>query len=259
MRKVDLTVCIIAKNEEQKIEDALKSAKWADELLLIDTGSTDKTVNIAKRHNAKIVTYTKGSFNDWRNRGMQEASGEWILYLDADERITPLLKDEIQQIIQPGPSYNAYAIPRRNYIFGKEFRYGGEWPDHQIRLLKVSKLKEWTGEVHEKPQFEGELGYLEQPMVHLKHDNLEEMVEKTNKWSEIEAKLIFENGHPEMAAWRFVRIMLTEVFDRFIKKQGFRDGKEGVIYSTYQVWSRFLTYAKLWEMQIINSKLKSKN
>ena len=257
MHKFNITVCIIAKDEEDQIGEALRSVDWVNEKIVVDTGSTDKTVNIAKSNNAKVVHFNVGSFDEWRNKGIEESSGDWILYIDADERITPELKKEIlEKISDKKVKYSAYAIPRRNFIFGKEFKYGGEYPDYQIRLLNKEKLKAWKGKLHESPQFDGGLGYLNQPMIHLKHNNIEDMVVKTNKWSEIEAELIYLNGHPKMVGWRFVRIILTEAIDRLIKKQGFRDGVEGVIYSIYQVWSKFLTYAKLWELQLRKEEIK---
>lgn len=248
--KSKITGIIIAKNESEKIGDALKSLDWVDKLMLIDTGSVDKTINIAKKHDAEIHIIKLGSFSDWRNLGLQKAKTKWVLYLDADERVTPLLRREIKEVTKQPDALNAYAIPRRNYILGREFKHGGEWPDYQIRLLNKSGAGPWTGDVHERPKVDGEVGHLEEPMIHLKHDNFEDMVKKTNKWSDIEANLIYNSGHPKMVPWRFLRIMLTEAFDRLIKKQGFRDGKEGIIYSLYQVWSRFITYAKLWELQI---------
>ena len=108
----------------------------------------------------------------------------------------------------------------------------------------------WRGVLHETPVVKGEIGYFKYPLIHLKHDFLSEMVEKTNEWSEMEAKLLLKANHPRMKWWRFMRIMLTEFYLRMIKQAAFLDGGEGVIYAFYQVWSRFLTYAKLWEMQV---------
>lgn len=259
--KIKISVIIIAKNEEKKLPDCLKSVKWADEIVLIDSGSQDKTKDIARRYNAKIFEYNGGSYNDWRNEGLRKAKGRWILYVDADERVTPELKEEILKIVE-GMKWNvendnAYAIPRKNIILGKEMKHGGWWPDYVKRLFKKDKLKGWVGELHEEPVFQGELGYLKNPLIHLKHDNLSEMVDKTNKWSEIEAGLLYKSGHPKMTWWRFARIMLSELWLRLIIKMGFLDGVEGVIYAIYQMWSRFVTYGKLWEMQLKthNSKL----
>lgn len=254
---MNLSIVMITKNSADKIEDCLKPVKsLAGEILVIDGGSTDGTVEIARKHNARVINQAGKGYADWRNQGIKEASGEWIFYLDSDERVTPELATEIELLITSHElSFFTYAIPRRNIILGKEMRHGGWWPDYVKRLYKKSSLKKWVGELHEEPVFEGEMGHLKNPMIHLKHSNLSEMIEKTNKWSEIEAKLLFDAGHPAMSWWRFFRIMASELWYRLIVKKGFLDGVEGVIYAIYQVWSKFVTYAKLWEMQ---QKIKTK-
>lgn len=248
-KKTTITACVIAKDNQNIITDCLESLTWADEVLLVDTGSTDMTVDIAKRLGARVVHYKKGSYNDWRNKGLKEANGEWILYIDSDERVTDKLRDEVTSITK-STNYVAFAIPRKNRIFGKEFKYGGEYPDYQRRLFRKSKLKKWTGELHEQPVIDGDLGYLSSHILHLKHNNLSDMVTKTNWWSEKEAKLMFDANHPPMNVRRFVSAMVREFWDRMIKKKGYKDGPEGIIYSLYQVFSKFVSYAKLWEMQV---------
>lgn len=258
-----ISVIIIAKNEEKKIGDCFESIKWADEIVLVDSGSTDKTKQIAKKYGARIFDYKGGGYSDWRNEGLKKAKEKWVLYVDADERVTPELRNEILSLLSASQNDDiaVYAIPRRNIILGKEMKYGGWWPDYVKRLYKKDKLKKWKGDLHEEPQYEGEMGHLESPLIHIKHNNLSEMVEKTNEWSEIEAKLLYDSRHPKMFWWRFFRIMGTELWFRLIIKQGFRDGMEGVIYSIYQMWSKFITYGKLWEMQLKtnNEKLITKN
>ncbi|MBN1168607.1 glycosyltransferase family 2 protein [Candidatus Woesebacteria bacterium] len=258
-----LSVIIIAKNEEKKLPDCLRSVKWADlpaqagEIIVIDTGSTDKTPSIAKKAGARVVKFTKGTFSDWRNKGLREAKGEWILYIDSDERVSKKLKKEILSIINDRSSTinSAYVIPRRNIIFGKEFKHGGQYPDYVKRLFLRSKLKIWEGDLHEEPVFEGELGYLINSLIHIKHDNLHDMIEKTNRWSETEANLMFDANHPKMNVIRFCTAIFREFSLRFIKQKAFLDGYEGVIYGIYQVYSRFISYAKLWEIQLKNNKI----
>lgn len=253
---MNITAIVIAKNEEKMLGDCLKSVKWVDEIVLVDTGSTDKTVDIAKDFGAKIVNTDNDGFSDWRNLGAENANGKWILYVDADERITPALRKEIEKKIKAMPNaYFAYAIPRRNFILGKEFKHGGQWPDYVKRLFKKSAFKGWSGQLHEEPDFEGEIGHLDSPMIHIKHETIGEMVEKTNNWSEIEARLMFKSHHPPMNVFRFFSAMFREFWLRMIRQAGFLDGTEGIIYTLYQVFSRSISYAKLWEMQIDNKPL----
>lgn len=254
-RNTKISVIVLAKNDEKKIGDCLKSVKWADEIIVVDTGSTDKTPSIAKKRGARVVKHTKGSFSDWRNKGAKEAKGDWLLYVDTDEGVTLALRQEIVKLLNGSiVEHSAYAIPRRNFILGREMKHGGWWPDYVKRLIRKDSLKRWKGELHENPVVEGEIGHLTNPFIHKKHDNLSEMVEKTNEWSEIEARLLFESGHPKMSWWRFFRIMATELWLRLIAKKGFLDGIEGIIYAIYQMWSRFITYGKLWELQITDSR-----
>jgi len=245
-----LSVIIIAKDEEKMIEDCLESIKWADEIVMVDTGSTDKTIEIAKGYRVRVISVAgeKMNFSRWRNKGLKEARGDWILYLDADERITPGLRKEIKETIEKGNG-GAFAIPRRNFYLGKEVRFGGAWPDYVKRLFKKEKLKRWKGKLHEEPVFDGELGHLKEPMIHLTHRDLSSMVEKTRRWSKIEADLLYQAKHPLVTWWRILRIMMGEFWLRGIRLQGWRDGAVGWIEIIYQMFSRFITYARLWEMQ----------
>ena len=246
---------VIVKNGEKFISDCLDSLSWVDEIVVVDTGSADKTTEIAKDKGAKIVESLKGNFSDWRNLGAKEAQGDWLFYLDVDERITPTLKGEIEETITSG-KYSAYAIPRRNILLGHEMKWGGWWPDYVVRLIKKDFLIAWEGQLHEQPKVKGEVGKLKNSLTHFSHRSLEEMVEKTNIWSEIEAKLLYESHHPKMAWWRFISVALREFWFRGIKKLGFLDGPVGVIEIIYQMYSRMITYAKLWEMQIKSEKIK---
>lgn len=252
----NLSVVILTRNAESKLEDCLKSVKDLGEIIILDGGSTDKTLDIAKKYGAKVFKQKKGSYDTWRNQGKEVVKTDWLFYIDPDERVTPELMVEIQSMLDGSrlrhPSWVlpvGYAIPRRNFVFGKELHHGGWWPDYVLRLMEKDKLIKWVGELHEQPKINGEVGHLKEALIHLKEDNLSDMVTKTNKWSEVEAKLLLESGHPKMAWWRFLRPVTTEVFDRLILKLGFLDGVQGIIFSVYQGYSVFMRYAKLWEMQ----------
>lgn len=229
--KLSAIVILGGSYDKKLFDECLDSLSWADEIVRVDT---DKL---------------KGSFSDWRNEGARRAKGEWILYVDTDEKVTPELKKEILETIREN-KYFAYAIPRRNFIFGKEFKHGGQSPDYVKRLFKKSNFKGWTGELHEEPNFDGTLGHLKNHFIHKKHETLSEMVDKTNKWSEIEARLMYEAHHPPMNIFRFFSAGFREFWLRMIRQTAFLDGTEGIIYGMYQVYSRLISYAKLWEMQI---------
>lgn len=250
---IKISAIIVARNEEKDLPDCLESVKWCDEIILINNGSTDDTVKIAKKFDAKVFDYfeeaNKGHFAEIRNFAAQKASGDWILYIDADERVTPLLRKEIEgQTSLPG--FAAYAIPRLNTLLGHEMRHGGWWPDYVLRLINKDKLVAWSGEVHEQPKINGAVGKLVNPLLHFTHKDLTEMVEKTNHWSEIEAELLYKSGHPKMNIIRFSTAAWREFWYRGIRKMGFLDGTVGWIEIMYQVYSRLITYSKLWEKQL---------
>lgn len=250
----NLTIVIIVKDEEDLLSDCFTSIGNFGKVLLIDTGSTDKTIDIAKKNNAKVIIYKQGkNFSDWRNKGMKEVKSQWALYLDADERLTDELKNEIAEVCKKS-EYNAYAIPRRNIILGKELKHGGWYPDYQKRLFNKKYFKSWHGDLHEEPEFEGQLGLLEKAMIHYKHENFFQMIEKTNRWSNIEGELMFKANHPPMNEVRFVSGMAREFWKRMIVYKAFLDGRVGIMFAVYQMFSRFVSYSKLWELQLQENK-----
>ena len=253
LNKQKISAIVISKNEEERIGECLKALSFADEVVVVDNGSVDRTVEIAKRKGAKVINLKAGNFSELRNIGAKEATGKWLLYIDADERVTLRLKKEILQQIQ-NDEFSAYAIPRRNILLGREMRYGGWWPDYVMRLIKKDALKSWRGELHEQPEIRRKTGKLKNPLIHNTHRNLTNMVAKTNEWSEIEARLMYKANHPKMNIARFLSAMFREFWYRAIAKKGFLDGPVGIIEIIYQIFSRFVSYAKLWEMQLDNKK-----
>jgi len=260
--KPKLSVVIIAKNQEGIIEDCLESVRQlADEIIVLDTGSIDKTIEIAQKYTKKVYEYKNGdevNFSAWRNYALKFAHGDWLLYLDTDERVTPLLRKEIELVVSRQPSvirqYVAYAIPRRNIRLGKEMKFGGWWPDYVLRLMKKEALEKWQGKLHEQPVVKGRVGKLKEPLVHYSHrGSFEDKLANTITWSGLEAELLFKANHPSMNLKRFLGAMGREFYFRMIKCQAWRDGTEGVLEAIYQVFSVFITYARLWEIQVVKN------
>lgn len=241
-----LSVIIITKNEEEMIGDCLVSVKdLADDVIVVDTGNTDKTNEIAKSFGAKIVKSKGTNYSDFRNSGLRAAKGDRLLYVDADERVSPQLRMEIKSLKTPG----VYKIPRKNIYLGKEMLYGGWGSDKVIRLFYKKYLKGYTGELHEQPIFDGQLKTMNHELIHHSHRDLSSMLDKTIEFTQYEAKLRFEANHPPVTWWRFIRVMATEFWTRFVKLQAWRDGPRGVIDGLFQVFNMFVIYARLWEMQ----------
>lgn len=243
-----LSVIVITKNEEERIVACLESIKWADEIIILDNGSEDKTLDLAKKYTNKIFKFENNDYAAFRNKALEKASGDWVLYIDPDERVLSDLKSEIEDLIKKN-DYSAYAISRRNIIFGKAVRYGPFWPDWVIRLLKKDDFETWVGKIHEYPKFRGKLGYTKNSILHLTHRDLDQIVLKSLNWSKIDAKLRIGANHPKMTGLRFLRILFSELFNQGIKRGGFFGGTIGVIDSILQTFSMFMTYVRLWQLQ----------
>lgn len=248
---IKISAIVITKNAENLIADCLDSLSFCDEIVVVDNESEDRTRDIAGKMGAKVLKYKSQDFSQARNFGLHKASGEWVVYVDSDERITPELASSIKyQILSiQNNNFSAFKVRRKNFYFGSAKQ--NEWPyvEHLERVFRKGKLDGWYGRLHESPKIKGEVGVLDGYLLHYTHRNLAAMVSKTIEWSRIEAELRFKSGHPKMTWWRFPRVMLTAFLDSYIRQGGWRVGAVGLIESLYQAFSIFITYARLWEMQ----------
>lgn len=246
-----LSAIAINKNGGKKLAGCLESLKFCDEILLIDSGSTDDSVSIAKEIGARIIRAESSGFSDSRNIGAGEAKGEWLLYVDADERVSDKLRKQIEVATSKTPcdDVNSYKIYRRNIILGKWLKYGDWWPDPAHRLIRKSALIEWKGELHEYPIVEGMVGLIKEPLIHLSKDSISEMVHNSKIFAPIEAKLMLEARHPPVRIYHFLIAIGGEFWRRGVIKMGFLDGIVGIILVFYQMFHQFLVYSLLWQMQ----------
>ncbi len=243
MEKID--VIILTNNEEDVIADAIISAKgWAENIFVIDAGSTDRTVEIAGENGAQVIENKFKDFSDQRNFAIKKAKSSWVLYLDADERLTEDFKKELSKQLNSDDA-GGYIVKRKTYYFGRDWGF----EDEVARVFKVCEFDKWTGVVHETAHTKGELKTINSPILHFTHRNLEQMLKKTNNWSNYEAKLRYDAKHPKMHGWRFLRVMCSEFCRSYFGQKGYKNGTYGFIESIYQAYSIFITYAKLWEMQ----------
>ena len=249
---------IIVKNEQRMIEGCLKSLSFCDEIVIVDNGSTDETVKICQKFTDKIYEIKTVDFSKMRNFGKDKANGDWLLYIDADERISEELKTKI---LQANKKQNlvGFEIKRKNNFFGHWMKSGGWENEYLLRLMRKKDLKEWRGELHETAKVEGKIKRIEAPILHYSHQDLSECVTNTNVWSEIEANLRMKNNHPLMTTPRFIKLFIKELLTRVFGKTAWRDGVVGIIEAIYQSYSLLITYLKLWEKQNFENQNPNSN
>jgi len=240
-----LSAIVITRNEQNTIAECVRHLSFADEVLVVDNNSSDATVTVAEKAGARVVSYKGLDFSYLRNIGKEKAKGDWVLYVDADERIPKELAKEIERIVKMKGKHVAYRLLRKNYYLGTP------WPGHEslVRLMDKNALVGWQGSLHETAMVSGSVGELSIPFLHFTHRDLTSMVAKTNEWSDVEAMLRYKAGHPYMTWWRFFRVMVSAFWKYYVEAQGWRAGTTGIIESVYQAFSMFITYAKLWELQ----------
>jgi glycosyltransferase involved in cell wall biosynthesis len=239
-----LSVTLITYNEEKKIANALESVKWADEIIVIDSFSTDHTVEICYRYTDKVYQIPWQGYVVQKNLALDKASHEWVLNLDADEQVSPELAEEIKEILHT-EGFDGYYIPRRVFYLGAWIRHAGWYPDYKLRLFKKS-LARWEGEgVHEKIILRGKVGYLKGDLYHFSYDNLSHHLQKINRFTTIAAE---HSGRRPPQGYTIVLRALFEFFKKFFLKRAFLEGTRGLIISGLSAFKVFIKYAKMWEL-----------
>lgn len=247
-----ISVVINTLNEEANIKRAMASVAWADEILVCDMYSEDKTVEIAKKLGAKVVYHKKADYVEpARNFAISKASGDWILVLDADEEITDILARRLKEITQKMKQVMVVWIPRKNIIFNKWMKASMWWPDHQVRFFKAGKVR-WQNKIHSKPQFTGESLTLEPEekwaIIHHNYNSLSQYIERMNRYTTIEAQELVKGGYK--FAWEdLVQKPLSEFLSRFFASSGHKDGLHGLALSLLQAASFLAVYLKVWERE----------
>lgn len=246
MPKVSVTV--IAKNEGADIGAALESVRWADEIVVVDSGSTDDTVAIARQFTDRVVFHEWSGYAAQKNIAASLASHDWILSLDADERVTPALAAEIRQTLAHTPPVAAFRIPRVTWHLGRWIRTTDWYPDHQTRLYDRTKAQ-WTGAyVHEAMRVDGALGTLTHDIQHYAYRNIADHLETIDRYTTLAAAHMRDQGR--RAGWLQLVGHPPLAFARnYVAKGGLRDGAVGFVISAMNAYYVFLKFAKLWELQ----------
>ncbi len=245
-----LSVVISAYNEEKNIKACLESAvKFADEIIVVVNTSDDKTKEIAEKYTKKVFEQKNDPKNIdlQKNSGFSRATGDWILSLDADERITPELAKEIRSRIKNHESrIMGYEIPRKNIIFGKWIEHTGWYPDYQLRLFRKGTGKFVASKVHEPMVVEGKIEKLAAPLLHENYQSINQFLSRMIVYTDSEANALIENGY-EFNYMDSVRMPFQEFLRRFFTHEGYKDGLHGLILSLLMGFYHLVIFLKVWE------------
>ena len=246
-----LSLCIPTYNEEKNLHIALDSAyDIADEVVIIDGGSTDKTVDIAKSYGKKVIVYhvdNPPNFLINKQRAIEKAKGEWILQLDADEAITPELKKELVRLLE-NPDKDGYWIPRKNFFLGRFLMKGGVYPDSVLRLYKKEKAHFELKNVHEHAQVEGEIGTTNHAMEHWADPTFERYIERWNRYTTFDAMQAYEKKEELCGKCHFIGKPLLTFLMIYIRHKGFQDGFPGFVwalFSSIRYWAIYIKWRQL--------------
>jgi len=240
-----LSVIVITKNAERYIRRCLASAAWADEIVVVDSGSTDRTLELCRELGAQVHSLT-----DWpghgpqKNRALDRAGGEWVLSLDQDEWVTPELREELERILASPGNHAAYRLPRRSSFCGRFMRHSGWWPDYVTRLFRRGAARFSEDHTHDRVIVEGTTGRLEHPLMHESITDLDQMIGKMNAYSTASAVMLERQGRRASlwtamlhGWWAFVRT--------YFLRLGFLDGREGFMLAVGNAEGSYYRYLKL--------------
>ncbi len=251
-RRNTISVAIVAKNEEANLRRMLPTITWADEIILIDSGSTDESIAVATQHGAKTTYLPWMGYGAQVNNALRACTGDWVLSLDADERLTPELAEEIRALLAQDPPVHAYSIPRRNFFLGRAMQHGGFYPDPKLRLFRrgTAWAREDT-EPHATPKYDGPTGTLRSDILHDAYPTLLLYIEHMNRYSSASVPLVRARGKRSHSlpafVWNTLVNPVATFFYNYMLRAGFLDGREGLLLHLYHSCYVSWKYSKAWE------------
>ena len=243
----NISVVVLTKNEEKRICPCLDSVKWADEIILVDDESTDRTIEIARKYTDKIFTRKMDVEGRHRNWAYGLASNDWVLSLDADEIVTPELREEIIEALKNNPKENGFTIPRRNYIGDYWVRHGGWYPAAQLKLFRKDKFRYEEVGVHPRAFMDEPCGHLKKDLIHYSYRDIEDFLNKLNNQTTREAEKWFAQDKP-MRLGRFLYRSLDRFLRTYVGRKGYKDGFIGFIIAYFASLYQFISYLKYREL-----------
>lgn len=239
-----ISAVILTKDEEKKLQECLELVKWCDEVILIDDNSTDRTLEIAKKFGAKVFTHSlNNDFAAQRNFGLEKARGEWVLFVDPDERVSPELKKEITKAIKKN-NVNGFYLKRQDFFGGRALKYG---ETANVRLLRLGRKGkgEFRRVVHEVWEIKEEVGELKNPLLHYPHQTLSDFIDHVNFHSTLHAQALKNEG-VKPSLWRIIFYPKAKFIQNYIFRFGFLDGTQGIIVALMMSFHSFLANSKLY-------------
>lgn len=244
-----VSAVVIAYNDEPNMRGCLESLTWADELIVVDSFSTDGTAEISREYTDKVFQHEFHGFGRLRNEAIAHAAHQWIFSLDTDERATPEIQEEIRRRLREGPDADAYFVPRRNYFLGRRIKHCGWYPDYrQPQFFRRDRMRYKDDLVHESFVVQGTIGYFQSHVDQRPFRDIDQYLQKMERYSTLRAKVMQGHG----ARFRSHQLVTHPLFT-FVKMYGLRlgllDGMPGLILSGLYAYYVFVKYAKLWELQ----------
>ena len=244
-----VSAIVVCFNEEKNIGDCLESLRWCDEIVVVDSFSTDRTVEIARQYTDRVIQRPWAGYRDQKAFAHSQTTKQWVILVDSDERVTPELRDEIQRALDgDGGRYMGYAVPRLVFYLGRWWRRGGWYPDYDVRLFRRDKATWGGADPHEKILVDGAVRRLKHPLHHFSYRNIDDHMQRINRFTSISSRELRKEG----GRWRLADALLRPAFRFFrsyILKRGFMDGFAGFYVAVTAAVYVFLKYAKLWEIE----------
>jgi glycosyltransferase involved in cell wall biosynthesis len=242
-----LSVTVIALNQEANIGPCLESVSFADEIVVVDTGSRDRTVELARTYTDRVLSAPWQGFGRTKNYALDQARGDWVFSLDTDERVPPALKDEVQAVVRADGPLDGYRVPRKNYFCGRWIRHLGWYPDYTLRLFRRGRGRFRDREVHEEVEVAGPVGALQTPLEHYSYQSVSEYVTRMDRYARLAAQELAKGGRRPYPGELFVRPFFTFLHLYFIRR-GFLEGAPGYTLAVLMSMYRFLKYYYLREL-----------
>jgi len=246
-KKAPLSIVIITKNEAERLEDCLKSVSWANDIIVLDDLSIDNTAKIARKYTDRVYERRMDVEGRHRNYGYSLAKNEWVFSLDADERITDELREELKHFLKKEAEHVVFTVPIKAFIGERWVRHGGWYPGRKVRLFRKDNFKYEEVKVHPRVFYEGSCGHLKHPILHYSYKNFHEFIESLNKQTTLEAEKWFDEKRV-IGTGKALRKTCDRFLKAYILKKGFLDGLTGFMFAMAAGLYQIFSYAKYQEM-----------